>query len=108
MTDRILKPILLLVAGLLFFVSSVALGSETPRDLSVRSLVITGTIALVKQGYIIQGTSPHELFTILNPDEEILGNYIRSERPVTILARLVSGDNVEIITIDGRDYLKGP
>jgi len=108
MGERFLKRTLLVIAGLLLFGTCVAMGGKVPQDLSVRSLEITGTIALVNQGYIIRGSSPAELFTILNPDADALEKYIRLEKTVTITAKIVSGDNIEIQSIDGQEYPKRP
>jgi len=108
MGERILKRTLLVIAGLLLFGTCAAMGGKAPQDLSVRSLEITGTIAMVNQGYIIRGSSPPELFTILNPDAEALEKYVLSEKTVTISAKIVSGDNVEIQYIDGQEYPKRP
>ena len=73
-------------------------------DLSVRSLEITGEIAQMGEGYIIRGQTPSEIFTILNPKPDLLGKYLKEGKMVQVGVRVVSGDNVEILSIDGKEY----
>jgi len=70
-------------------------------------LNITGEIAKSANGYIIRGQKPAEVFTILNADEKILDKFIKEGKIVEIEVRSVSGDNVEILKIDGKEYGKG-
>jgi hypothetical protein len=68
------------------------------------TMTIIGKIAKTEQGYIIQGQSPPELFTILNPNPQVLDSLIKSGKSVTIEAVSVLGDNVDIQKIDGKAY----
>ena len=68
------------------------------------TMSISGKIAKTEQGYIIQGQEPRELFTILNPNPQVLDSLIKSGRSVTIEAVSVMGDNVNIQKIDGKAY----
>jgi hypothetical protein len=72
----------------------------------VRKMAITGEIAkgYNNYGYIIRGKKPAMICTILNPDPKILDEYVKSEKIVLLEVRIVSGDNVEIKTIDGKEY----
>ncbi len=81
-----------------------ALSAQTSQAPSVKSMNITGEIALMNQGYIIRGKAPVEIFTILNPNPDILDKIIAKGKDVSVLVRIVSGDNVEIEQIDGNDY----
>ncbi len=45
-----------------------------------------------------------EIYTVLNPDPKILDEFVKSEKDVPIEVRVVSGDNVNIEKIDGREY----
>jgi hypothetical protein len=67
-------------------------------------MMITGKIAKVEQGYVIQGQKPLELFTILNANPKVLDKLVKSGKTVTIEAVSVVGDNVNIQKIDGKDY----
>jgi hypothetical protein len=67
-------------------------------------LTITGKIAKGAQGYIIQGKTPPELFTILNPNPSVLDKLVASGETVTIEAVSVMGDNVDIQKIGGKAY----
>ncbi len=67
-------------------------------------LTITGKIAKEPQGYIIQGQKPPELFTILNPNPQVLDKLVKSGKTVTIEAVSVMGDNVNVEKIDGKPY----
>lgn len=69
-------------------------------------LNITGEIAKSDNGYIIRGQKPAEVFTILNADEKILDKFVKDGKIVEIEVRSVSGDNVEIMKIDGKEYGK--
>ena len=44
------------------------------------------------------------IFTILNPVPTILDEFVKSEKIVPIEVRIVSGDNVDIETLDGKEY----
>jgi hypothetical protein len=67
-------------------------------------LTITGKIAKGDQGYIIQGVTPPELFTILNPNPSVLDKLVASGETVTIEAVSIMGDNVDIQKIGGKAY----
>lgn len=72
----------------------------------VRQMAITGEIAkgYNDNGYIIRGKVPAEIFTILNPDPNILDEFVTTGKTVHLEVRIVSGDNVEIKIIDGKEY----
>jgi len=68
---------------------------------------ITGEIAqgYRNNGYIIRSkVGTQEIFTVLNPEPQILDEYIQSGKIVDIEVQVVSGDNVKILTIDGMNY----
>jgi hypothetical protein len=77
---------------------------ETKPKPPVKKLNITGKIAQAEHGYIIRGKQPSMICTILNPVPEILDGFVQSEKIVFIETRIVSGDNVEIEKIDGKEY----
>ena len=77
---------------------------QTARKRPVRKISITGEIAKAEHGYIIRGKVPSAIFTILNPDPNKLDEFVKSEKIVLIETRIVSGDNVEIEKIDGKEY----
>lgn len=70
-------------------------------------MTITGKIAKVEQGYIIQGEKPRELFNVLNANPKVLDKLVKSGKTVTVEAISVVGDNVNIQKIDGKAY-QGP
>jgi len=77
---------------------------QTP---AVRKMTLTGEIAKAEHGYIIQskrGNVLTEIYTVLNPDQKVLDGYIKSGKTVPVEVRIVSGDNVEIEKIDGKEY----
>jgi hypothetical protein len=76
----------------------------TPQAATVRKMSITGEIAKAAHGYIIRGKQPQMIWTILNPDPNILDAFVKSEKTVPIEIRIVSGDNVNIEKIDGKKY----
>jgi len=78
--------------------------TKAVQDSSVRKMAITGEIAIDRDNYIIRGTTPAEIFTILNPDPKILDEYVKTEKIVNIEVRIVSGDNVAIEMLDGKEY----
>jgi hypothetical protein len=77
-----------------------SLRSEAPAV----KINITGKVIKDSQGYSIRGKRPAEIFTILNPNPEILDKIVKSGRLVTIEATSVVGDNVKIEKIDGKSY----
>ena len=77
-----------------------SLWSEAP----VVKINITGKVIKDSQGYSIRGKRPAEIFTILNPNPEILDKIVKSGRLVKIEATSVVGDNVKIEKIDGKSY----
>jgi FKBP-type peptidyl-prolyl cis-trans isomerase FklB len=80
---------------------------QAAQTRTVRKMNITGEIVKAEQGYIIQakrGNVPTEIYTILNPNPKILDEFVKSEKTVPIGVRIVSGDNVNIEKIDGKEY----
>jgi len=72
---------------------------------TVRQMSITGEIGKLDYGYVIRGKTPSStIFTILNPNPGMLDPYAESEKNVSVDVRIVSGDNVEIVRIDGKEY----
>ena len=67
---------------------------------------ITGEIAEGRNNYIIRGKVPSMILTILNPDPKILDEFVKTEKTVKVEVRIVSGDNVAIEIIDGKEYLQ--
>ena len=77
---------------------------SAPAATRPMTMSITGKIAKTEQGYIIQGQEPPELFTILNPNPQVLDRLAKIGKSVTIEAVSVLGDNVNIQKIDGKAY----
>jgi len=74
---------------------------------TVRKMSMTGEITKTEYGYVIQskrGNVLSEIYTILNPDSKVLDEFVKSEKTVPIEVRIVSGDNVEIEKINGKEY----
>jgi hypothetical protein len=78
--------------------------TKTVQDSRVRKMSITGQIAKGTHNYIIRGEVPFEVFTILNPDPKVLDEFVTTEKTVQIDVRIVSGDNVTIEVLDGKEY----
>jgi hypothetical protein len=75
------------------------------QDTLIREMKVTGEIAEGYNSYIIRGKSPSTMiWTILNPEPKVLDEYIKSGKVVDIDAHIVSGDNIEIKKIDGKQY----
>jgi hypothetical protein len=74
------------------------------QDTRVREMAVTGEIAQGRHNYIIRGKVPSMILTILNPDPKILDEYVKTAKNVDIDVRIVSGDNIEIMTIEGKEY----
>lgn len=87
--------------------TELAAGAQKGRPPVVRSMEITGEIAKMENGYIIRGKAPSEIFTILNPLPGTLDSLVRSGKTVRVKVKIVSGDNVEIESIDGKSYING-
>jgi len=84
--------------------ASKAQGQGGQKMVEVRKMEITGEIAKSEYGYIIRGSKPAEIFTILNPEPKKLDELVASGRIVQLQVRIVSGDNIEIETIDAKKY----
>lgn len=72
-----------------------------------QKMSITGEIGKSEHGYIIRskiGGVLSEVYTVLNPDSKILDPFVKSEKDVPVEIRIVSGDNVNIEKINGREY----
>lgn len=85
-------------------------GDQTDRMPTVRKMTLTGTIAKSRYGYIIRsrkGNAPSEIYKILNPEPARLDELVKSGKTVSIEARIVSGDNLEVEKIDGEKYPQG-
>jgi hypothetical protein len=75
------------------------------QDTRIREMKVTGEIAEGYNSYIIRGKTPSTMiWTILNPEPKILDEFIKSGKIVNIDVQIVSGDNIEIKKIDGREY----
>ena len=74
------------------------------QDTRVREMAVTGKIAKGYNNYIIRGKVPSMVLTILNPEPKILDEYAKSGKIVDIDVWVVTGDNIKIKTIDGKEY----
>jgi FKBP-type peptidyl-prolyl cis-trans isomerase FklB len=84
--------------------------AQAPQARPVRKMSATGEIGKSEHGYIIRtrkGNVPAEILTILNPDPKVLDPFVKSEKTVPVEVRIVSGDNVEIEKISGKEYRPG-
>ena len=80
---------------------------SAPQTAQTRKMSLVGEIGKSQNGYIIRSKINgvlSEIYTILNPDPKILDKFVKSEKDVPIEVRVVSGDNVNIEKIDGREY----
>ncbi len=105
------QMLILVISAVLFTCGSTL--AQVPKEQAgqkrmIRQMNITGVIAKSGNGYIIRGKVPAEIFTILNPVPDTLDRFVKSEKIVKLEARIVSGDNIEIVKIDGTEYLKSP
>jgi len=97
---------------MLFFVTAVvslAWGAneviaQAEKGPVIRKMSITGQIGKVGHGYVIRGTSKSVIFTVLNPEPEILDGLVKSGKDVNVDVHIVSGDNVNIEKINGEPY----
>jgi len=78
--------------------------AQATQAQTVRRMTLTGEIAKAEHGYIIRGKQPQMIWTILNPDPNILDAVVKSGKTVPMEVRIVSGDNVDIEKIDGKEY----
>ena len=74
------------------------------QDTPVREMAVTGEIAKGYNNYIIRGKVPSMVLTILNPKPKILDEYAKNGKIVDIDVWIVSGDNINILKIDGKEY----
>ena len=101
------KQAFMLLIMAIFLVFGSLAEQDSGAQTGVRKMNITGEIAKAAHGYIIRGKVPAEIFSILNPEPSILDKFVKSEKIVSIEVRIVSGDNVEIEKIDGKEYPQG-
>ena len=79
--------------------------NEPQEATQVREMTVTGEIAEGYNSYVIQGKTPSTMiWTILNPEPAILDEYVKSGKTVEIDVWIVSGDNINIVKIDGQNY----
>lgn len=104
----------LLIAAIFLVFCSLAAAqkpeSKTTQTRNMKKTTLTGKIAKAKHGYIIKsrrGKAPGEIYTILNPEPKVLDALVKSKKNVSIAVRIVSGDNVAIEKIDGKNYPNG-
>ena len=102
------RHILLLLAGTALVIGGAPVNQQPKmpgaQKREVKQMNITGGIAKSNYGYIIRGKVPAEIFTILNADPKVLDEFVKSGKTVSLETRIVSGDNVEIMKIDGKEY----
>ena len=100
-------PILLMAVFFLIF-AFLAVQCTKPQTSQeptrVREMAVTGKIAKGRNNYIIRGKVPSMVLTILNPEPKILDEYAKTGKIVDIDVWIVSGDNIKIKTIDGKEY----
>lgn len=80
---------------------------QTGKTYPSKTLNIQGEIGKAEHGYIIRSrrdNTPSEIYTILNPDPGILDEFVKSEKTVPMEVRVISGDNVDIVKINGKEY----
>lgn len=70
----------------------------------IKKFTINAEIAKVRGSYILRAEKPAEIFTVLNPDPEILDEFISKGQTARLEVQIVSGDNVHIKTINGQKY----
>ena len=68
------------------------------------TMTFLAEIDKVRNNYVLRADKPMEVFTILNPEPQILDPYILSGQSVEVEVRVVSGDNITITTLDGKKY----
>ena len=99
---------LMFIAVFCLFVNGCANSKESapqPQKVArIEKISITGEIAKGANAYIIRGKVPAEVFTILNPNPEILDEYVTTGKVSEIEVKIVSGDNVNILVIGGKVY----
>ena len=101
----LLTALFFLIFGLLGVQCSKNQAAQQPPE-RVRNMTVTGEIAEGYNSYIIRSKTPSMIMTILNPEPKVLDEYVKSGKTVKIDVWIVSGDNVNILTIDGQNYPK--
>ena len=102
--------LLLFAAFLLIFGTLAVQCTKMQPEQQARSRIertITGVVAkgYRDNGYIIRSqVGTKEIFTILNPEPKILDEFVKTEKTVAIDVEVVTGDNINIIKIDGNEY----
>ncbi len=92
-----------LAASLVIFLA-LALACPVPAQAQgTMTLTITGKIAKTAQGYVIQSDTA-QIFTILNARPRLLKKLAAGQKTLTIEAESVVGDNVNILSINGKAY----
>lgn len=67
-------------------------------------ITVFGVVLHDARGYFIRGHAPAEVFRITNPNPAMLDGIVTSGQSVRLQVRSVVGDNVAIVSIDGRPY----
>jgi hypothetical protein len=106
MRKRQVSILLMAVFFLIFAVFTVQCTKvqTNEQDTRVREMAVTGKIAKGRNNYIIRGKVPSMVLTILNPEPKILDEYAKNGKIVDIDVWIVSGDNINILKIDGKEY----
>jgi len=74
---------------------------------AVKKMSLKGEIGKTPNAYVIRskkGDVLSTIYTVLNPNPKILDTFVNSEKNAQIEVRIMSGDNVEIDTINGEPY----
>jgi hypothetical protein len=111
---QIKKAVTLAVAAL-FFIAAVggsALAQQkastpaNPPAAKAVKLTVVGKIVKDESmgGYYIQGKKPAEVFRIVNQNPQVLEQYAKNGKDVTIEAHSAMGDNLVIEKIEGKKY----
>ena len=100
----------------MFFLAAMG-GSASAQDKSstanhsfTKAMKITVMGEIIKDesmgGYYIQGKKPAEIYRIVNQNPDILEEYAKDGKDVTIEAHSVMGDNLVIEKIQGKNYME--
>ncbi len=69
-------------------------------------MTLTAEVVKIRDNYMLRAEKPAEVFTVLNPDPQILDEIINKGKTVQVEVQIVSGDNVNITTINGKNYFQ--
>ena len=102
----IVVGMLLMGCGLYFNQTTEVNAKQEIKNNRMKMVILGEIVRGRNDTYLIRGKKPAEIFTVLNNDTGAFDNYADTGNILSIDVDIISGDNVEIKKIEGKNISK--